>query len=431
MSLTDYVYMYPGFLVTIYFVIKNYQTFNKDAKKILTIKNIFIILFFSFFGLINSIYNVSVYRCIFSLLIQIFLNLLIFKEKLSTCFFKTITLFTVLLINEMIFSVLIFKFSNFGIQDYLSHKLLLLLFSTFLIIISYLEIKIVYKRFIATRKNNEIKKIFKIITLLFFVFIMLLTYKNMIVYNISNYYINIFLFIILSLIISIVLYQWKKIADSRRKSDIFLDFLKTYEIKAELDSEFRHELLNNLLIIKSMKKNADIQIVIDEIIKKYDTNKMNNFKNISKLPKGIKGVIYYKVFEMENQKAKVELNISTKVEKLFNYKEAKEYKDIIEILTILLDNATDAISKEKTKSIVINIYKKDNDLIIEVSNTYRMNVNINKIDKLGYSTKGKNRGIGLYVAKNIINGNKNFDLKQYVEDQRFYSIFTIKCKLFD
>ncbi|MEG2147234.1 MAG: GHKL domain-containing protein [Bacilli bacterium] len=253
----------------------------------------------------------------------------------------------------------------------------------------------------------------------------------MIVYNISNYYINIFLFIILSLIISIVLYQWKKIADSRRKSDIFLDFLKTYEIKAELDSEFRHELLNNLLIIKSMKKNADIQIVIDEIIKKYDTNKMNNFKNISKLPKGIKGVIYYKVFEMENQKAKVELNISTKVEKLFNYKEAKEYKDIIEILTILLDNATDAISKEKTKSIVINIYKKDNDLIIEVSNTYRMNVNINKIDKLGYSTKGKNRGIGLYVAKNIINGNKNFDLKQYVEDQRFYSIFTIKCKLFD
>lgn len=82
-------------------------------------------------------------------------------------------------------------------------------------------------------------------------------------------------------------------------------------------------------------------------------------------------------------------------------------KYIIEILGVLLDNAYEKYVSQnnKDKRIYLKLYDKEDKLYIEVGNvseyfTYEM---IEKMFKKGYSTKGQNRGIGLWSVKNIVN----------------------------
>lgn len=432
MPLTDNLYILFAFIITFFIIIKTYEQFSKSKSKIkLNPKILVIIIVFSILGVFNSSLNHTIYRCFISLFIQLGFNLIVFKENIVVCFFKTICIFTLYLINELLFSFIIFQLPYVGLKEILSHKIMLMIYSILLILNVYIETlcikKILKKTFINENIiDQENKKIMMSIISLCFGFILILTYKNSNIYQISNYYISLTLFTILLIIVSIIIFQFKKIKDAHKKNDIFLEFLKTYEIKADIDSEFRHEIFNYLLIIKSFKKIKDVQIIINEIIDKYDTKKINNFKNIAKLPKGIKGVIYYKVFEMESSNAEVKINISSKIDKILNNKSASEYKNIVEILTILLDNVIDALNKRKTSIVYINIYVEKNNLKIEIINPIYKKIEILKLNKMGYTTKKEHQGLGLYIAKKIVNTNKNFDLKQYIEDQNFYSILTIK-----
>ncbi len=84
--------------------------------------------------------------------------------------------------------------------------------------------------------------------------------------------------------------------------------------------------------------------------------------------------------------------------------------EIIELLGILLNNAEEYLL-EKTweyKAIKINIYEKLNSLYIEVENVaeYISYEDIGEMFDVGYSTKGKERGIGLYSLKKIVEKNK-------------------------
>lgn len=79
--------------------------------------------------------------------------------------------------------------------------------------------------------------------------------------------------------------------------------------------------------------------------------------------------------------------------------------DIIKILGVLIDNAIEEIEKEKyeDKCIDVKIFK-DAGFNIEVGNIcdYISIERINEFFKKGYSSKGKNRGLGLYSVKNIV-----------------------------
>lgn len=421
MSLTDYIYTFISVLISHIFIICVYNEFNKKNKiKILTIKNIITILFFIVLSMINNIYNLSMFRCIVFVMIWYVQNLIIFKEEFKTCMFKTLFIYSFHVLFELLFSIIVIKLPFLNYQELFKHKLICTAFTLFNVVFTYIIFKIILKNK-AIRKKLHKKNIKNMLMILFSCFIIFLNNKNIIQFNIEDYFIDLLLAGILIFITGIVLYQKAKIKDQHIKNKIFLEFLETYEKKADIDSEFKHQILNNLLIIKSVKNIREARDIIDDILIKYDTKKANNLKNISKLPSGIKGIIYYKVFEIENINAEIELNISPKIDKFFNDKNSKEYKDISEIITILLDNSIESIKKQKRKSIIINIYIDKSKLIIEINNSINSSVEINKINNLGYSTKGKNRGFGLYIVKKLVDSNKNFELKQYILDQRFYS----------
>ena len=100
------------------------------------------------------------------------------------------------------------------------------------------------------------------------------------------------------------------------------------------------------------------------------------------------------------------------------------------ILGIFLDNSLEAgLELEHNRFIELIILKANKTIVIQITNTfYNTNLDIDKINESGYSTKGKNRGIGLSSADDIIN-KQNMILNTRIEDNLFKQILTIEGDL--
>ena len=100
----------------------------------------------------------------------------------------------------------------------------------------------------------------------------------------------------------------------------------------------------------------------------------------------------------------------------------------VEILGTLLDNAIEALeSYEGKKKIWIKIVPHEkHHICIEVVNTYEKvkSSDLEKFFQKGYSTKGEERGIGLYHVKQVIRKNKGeiFLMSHVLEDENVISI---------
>ena len=100
----------------------------------------------------------------------------------------------------------------------------------------------------------------------------------------------------------------------------------------------------------------------------------------------------------------------------------------VEILGTLLDNAIEALeSYEGKKKIWIKIVPHEkHHICIEVVNTYEKvkSSDLEKFFQKGYSTKGEERGIGLYHVKQVIRKNKGeiFLMSHALEDENVISI---------
>ena len=100
--------------------------------------------------------------------------------------------------------------------------------------------------------------------------------------------------------------------------------------------------------------------------------------------------------------------------------------DLIRSIGILLDNAIEAAISTEEKYIALGIIKKESYIIIVIMNSYDGEINsVAKLFKEGYSTKGKNRGLGLSNLKEMVNKNKNVLLDTSIENNRFTQVLTI------
>lgn len=81
----------------------------------------------------------------------------------------------------------------------------------------------------------------------------------------------------------------------------------------------------------------------------------------------------------------------------------------------------------KDKFLNIEVYNEKENTIIEVNNSFESkNTDIEKIYNKNYSSKGKNRGLGLYIAKMLLKKSKYLDMEQRVENNIFYTKIYIK-----
>lgn len=233
--------------------------------------------------------------------------------------------------------------------------------------------------------------------------------------------------------VGIVLLKQK--SDIQKTKSMYQQLVEYSNITNNVLEEYRvvtHEHNNQLLIIRSMleNKDKDINDYVENLLEKREGIKYKWIGELNHLPlSGLKGLINYKVLEMESLKLNKVISISKEVSKLKLEKMSMSEKDnLYSIIGVYLDNAIQAAKESKEKEINIEIYKEKTEMVIIIANTYNGKIEINKLDNYGYTTKGKNHGIGLHIVKNIINNETIFNSKTYILDKYFVQEIRIDLK---
>ncbi|NLC47915.1 MAG: GHKL domain-containing protein [Tenericutes bacterium] len=250
--------------------------------------------------------------------------------------------------------------------------------------------------------------------------------KYSIDFSSKTYFLNLVLLVIFLLLISISIFNSIKRQHELEKIDALLDFISKYEKIIDEDRMHKHELLNNLLILKSYKNSKEYKIALNDLIDTYDSNKNISIKNICKLPAGLKGIIYYKIKNSNCEKLRTQIHITKEASLLLENLEQKKYTSLCKIFCIHLDNSLEASINSKEKELFISIYKENTYIVIEIENTFQDKIDLKMIYKEKYSTKENSRGIGLFIAKLIEKNNKNITTSNIVVNDMFISQIKIK-----
>ena len=210
-----------------------------------------------------------------------------------------------------------------------------------------------------------------------------------------------------------------------------LDYVTEYEDIINEQGKKNHEYKNQLMILDGFleeKKYKQVKEYLNTIIGDQTFGQNYKIKQLSNFPNGgIKGLMYYKINKMEENKIKYFLYVTEDVKKNFENIDLNLYKDITKIFGVIIDNAIDACLEAKKKEIVIDLKTEDNFIVINIDNTYE-NKDIKKVGKKGYSTKGKGHGFGLSLVKDIIRKNNRLELNSEFNDNYYTQTLFIKLK---
>ena len=264
--------------------------------------------------------------------------------------------------------------------------------------------------------------------------IFMVLFIGMIAYKISIDMDNIINLIVNSSIVIIILisafmyYKEKQTVEelSNNYNEMF-KYLEKYEKELVEKRKIIHDYKNQLIIINGyIGDDKKLKEYISELIKDEKNNKENSMiKNIDKLPRGLKGLIYYKLAHID-KKIIVNLQVNNNLKKFDNIN-PKLSKDILKIIGILLDNAIEAVSDENEKFIDIEFSIDKSIFIMSMRNSCSKNIKISSVMEVGFSTKGKNRGYGMSLVKDILNKNDNINLDIKIQNNEF--ILNLKIEM--
>ena len=147
---------------------------------------------------------------------------------------------------------------------------------------------------------------------------------------------------------------------------------------------------------------------------------------------GIKNFLNYKLIELKNLGAVIEVFVSKDLKKIDTKTfSCIKYNDLTIILGVVLDNIIDSIKQTDKKLVSINIYLDNNEIHGKFANTFSGNIDFEKLFRMGYSTKGRQHGIGLALVQDIISNNDSLDCKPRVFDNFFIQEVIVKLKDID
>ena len=259
--------------------------------------------------------------------------------------------------------------------------------------------------------NNRIIKLV-INSLLLLALCYLIISSVALIKEIQNYG-ALFLIILLNIIIFVIGFFNEKSNNNQLtiKYDNLLDYVKDYELEVVEKGKAIHEHKNQLAVIDDMilKSNKKLKEYVSEKLDKVSKLDDNVWlEKLTNLPTGgTKGLVYLKIKKMldNNISIYVEIDDALKTKNKWN-NVSKYLEDYTRILGVYLDNAIEASIESKDKQIIIEFIDNEDNIEFILSNTYKGRINVEEIDKEKYSTKGKGRGYGLSLVKDIVEKNK-------------------------
>ena len=364
-------------LLNLLILIKNY--FDKE------------LIFFFFFILCTIYYKIT------------------YKNKINLALYSTLVLNIILIISKLILNLFFYQ-KNFNLIQ---------------LILSLVITLILRKKIILLTHNYRLIKNTSLISFFAINIYSLSIINNLKLVNIQN----ILIIIILSTIILLLIIIEEKFEYLKRTNQELVQYNKSIENDIASYQKAQHEYKNKLIIIKSMindnKKLIEyVDYLIDEpIILK---NKWLNYLKFIHFPE-IKNFINYKMNILENKNAQIELFVGEELNDINpNNVSITDINNIDTIIGVMLDNMIESIEITENKLISINIYIDKNILHVLLANSIEKPIDLNQINTLGYSTKGKKRGVGLSIVTDIIKANKKMELETKIEENFFIQHLKIK-----
>lgn len=421
------LYISAIILWTVFYLIGRILFEKKEKENI--IKLISCILVFSgglsYLNYINSeiLHGILKILCVYTLYCLFYK--ILFKRNWSQVFTASLILYLCLCVSEIAVAIIASVILN-NISNSLEFLKNTIFINLSISLLEFALIKIGCEKLIQfVRNSTKNKRSIFIIIFIILISIALLIFRV----PINNWNFNlefIITMIILLCFCFVGLFLLKQHSDIAKTTAMYQQLVDYSDITNELLEDYRivsHEHKNQISIIRGMidEKNKELVDYIDNLIEKRNIIKYQWIGELNHLPlSGLKGLINYKLIEMDKYKINTSIFISKDLSKIKLNKLTTKHKDALySIIGVYLDNAIEAAKSNKKKEVSLEIYKEKNEVVIVLANTYKGKIDLEKIDNYGYTTKGKNHGVGLHIVKKILEEEMIFTQKRSLFDEYY------------
>jgi len=236
---------------------------------------------------------------------------------------------------------------------------------------------------------------------------------------------------VIAMFVIIVRYAFKE--NTMRTQALIADASKKYinDLERSYSSmrTIKHDYVNIMTSFKLYIENGDMEGLAkyynDEL---SEMNKdlllqdqmLGNLQNVQ--ISEVKSVLIYKCSMATQHQIDTSIEVREPVEEL-----GVSTAIVCQIIGILLDNAIEAVEETDRKKLSIAIIKNTGSKTIIIKNTWKhKEIEINKLFELGFSTKEKGGGVGLYTVRNYTNKIDRLYLETELGTEYFTQTLTVK-----
>lgn len=191
---------------------------------------------------------------------------------------------------------------------------------------------------------------------------------------------------------------------------------------------FRHDYTNLLTSLRLGIEEEDmeqIKEVYDSVLKdssqklqdnKYDLGRLVNIRD-----KGLKSLLAGKFLKARDKNIVFNVEVPEEIQV-----EGMSLLDFLTIVSILCDNAIEASAEASQPHVSIAFLKNGEQETFIIENSIKEeSIDISEIFSFGASSKGEERGVGLYTVMKIVESHPNISLNTTCQNQVFRQVLTI------
>ncbi|MHC5372239.1 GHKL domain-containing protein [Enterococcus sp. LJL120] len=231
------------------------------------------------------------------------------------------------------------------------------------------------------------------------------------------------LILVLNFVVTTLLLSFLTLFKKNNQKKNYVDnLIQSFEEEKEnfqLAREYRHDLQGILIAFNEYFENEDlfgaktylkeIMISSKEPLKSYHYNQVKKIQNTA-----IRGLLIEFIRRCENENVELTLQFEN-----LTTLPAISLIDFIRILSIMMNNALEAVENESNKEIQILFENREQHLLIKITNYTTKKVDIASVLKKGYSTKNEHAGLGLWTLKKILKNYRNSNFFLFQETDYF------------
>ncbi|MFM9295435.1 sensor histidine kinase [Streptococcus sp. ST14] len=191
---------------------------------------------------------------------------------------------------------------------------------------------------------------------------------------------------------------------------------------------FRHDYTNLLTSLRLGIEEEDmeqIKEVYDSVLKdsseklqdnKYDLGRLVNIRD-----RALKSLLAGKFLKARDKKIIFNVEVPEEIQV-----EGMSLLDFLTIVSILCDNAIEASAEASQPHVSIAFFKNGAQETFIIENSIKEeSIDLSEIFSFGASSKGEERGVGLYTVMKIVESHPNTSLNTTCQNQVFRQVFTI------